>query len=281
MRKDFACIVISHGRPECSTVKVLRECGYTGKIYIVVDDEDKTLPDYIERYGADVHVFHKEESFDTGDLGGNKGIATFARNECRKVAVKNNASYYFMLDDDLKSLSYRYNDNGHLRGIKTRELDRLFNEICTYFDETPVQCIGFGNAVDYIGGVPTFESGNASRVVMNGYFLRTENIFFWNGRYSEDFITEVMCGRKGQAWFRFTHVMNQFDVWLPKKNQEYTGGCIASYKSEGSFKLRFYATMFYTDCIKIRQTENGFDSSIDTTRAFPKILSGRYKKGRK
>ena len=47
MRKDFACIVISHGRPECSTVKVLRDCGYTGKIYIVVDDEDKTLPDYI------------------------------------------------------------------------------------------------------------------------------------------------------------------------------------------------------------------------------------------
>lgn len=70
MRKDFACIIISHGRPECSTVKVLRECGYTGKIYIVVDDEDKTLPDYVERYGADVHVFHKEEDFDTGDLGG-------------------------------------------------------------------------------------------------------------------------------------------------------------------------------------------------------------------
>lgn len=61
MRKDFACIVISHGRPECSTVKVLRECGYTGKIYIVVDDEDKTLPDYIERYEDDVHVFHKME----------------------------------------------------------------------------------------------------------------------------------------------------------------------------------------------------------------------------
>jgi UDP-galactopyranose mutase len=31
MRKNFACIVISHGRPECSTVKVLRECGYTEK----------------------------------------------------------------------------------------------------------------------------------------------------------------------------------------------------------------------------------------------------------
>ena len=68
MRNDFACIVISHGRPECNIVKVLRECGYTGKIYIVVDDEDKTLPDYVDRYGNYVHVFRKEEDFDTGDL---------------------------------------------------------------------------------------------------------------------------------------------------------------------------------------------------------------------
>ena len=280
MRNDFACIVISHGRPECSTVKVLRECGYTGKIYIVVDDEDKTLPDYIERYGADVHVFHKEESFDTGDLGGSKGVATYARNECRKVAVKNNVSYYFMLDDDLKSLSYRYNDNGHLRGIKARELDRLFDGICTYFDEAPVQCIGFGNAVDYIGGVPTFEKGNTSRTVMNGYFLRTRNAFDWNGRYSEDSITDVLQSRKGQTWFRFIPVMNVFDVWLPKKSQEYTGGCISAYKSEGSFKLRFYATMFCPDCIKIKESGEGYDWSVASENAYPKILSWRYKKGR-
>lgn len=281
MRKNFACIVISHGRPECSMVKVLRECGYTGKIYIVVDDEDKTLPDYVERYGADVHVFHKEENFDTGDLGGSKSIATFARNECRKVAVKNNLSYYFMLDDDLKSLSYRYNDNWHLRGIKARELDRLFEGICTYFDETPVQCIGFGNAVDYIGGVPTFESGNANRTVMNDYFLRTENIFSWSGRYSEDLIADVMCSRKGQAWFRFTPVMNQFDVWMPKKNQEYTGGCISSYKREGSFKMRFYEVMFYPDCVKLRESGDGYDWTLTTGNAYPKIMSGRYKIGRK
>lgn len=150
MRKDFACIVISHGRPECSTVKVLRECGYTGKIYIVVDDEDEALPDYIERYGADVHVFHKEESFDTGDLGGSKACGVFARNQCLKVAEKNNLTYYLELDDDLESLTYRYNDDGHLRGIKAKGIDRLFEGMCIYFDEAPVQCLGFGNAVDYV-----------------------------------------------------------------------------------------------------------------------------------
>lgn len=51
MRKDFACIVISHGRPDCSTVKVLQSSGYTGKIYIVADDEDEA-----KRLGYKFHL---------------------------------------------------------------------------------------------------------------------------------------------------------------------------------------------------------------------------------
>lgn len=259
MRKDFACIVISHGRPERSTVKVLRECGYTGKIYIVVDDEDKTLPDYIERYGADVHVFHKEEDFDTGDLGGSKACGVFARNQCLKVAEKNNLTYYLELDDDLESLAYRYNDDGHLRGIKARELDRLFEGMCIYFDEVPVQCIGFGNAVDYIGGVPTFESGKANRTVMNSFFLRTSNKIQWRSRNSDDIITVVDEGQKGHAGFRFTPVMNKFDVWIPKRKSNASGGSIDEYNKIGSYKLRYYAVMFHPDCIKIKESGEEYD----------------------
>ncbi len=281
MRNDFACIVISHGRPECSTVKVLRECGYTGKIYIVVDDEDKTLPDYIERYGADVHVFHKEEDFDTGDLGGSKACGVFARNQCLKVAEKNRLTYYLELDDDLESLSYRYNDGGHLRGIKARELDRLFDGMCTYFDEASVQCISFGNAVDYIGGVPTYESGKANRTVMNSFFLRTSNKIQWRSRNSDDIITVIDQAQKGYAGFRFTPVMNKFDVWIPKKKSSASGGSIAEYEKTGSYKLRYYAVMFHPDCVKLRESGDGYDLTLMTGNAYPKIMSGRYKKGRK
>ena len=281
MRNDFACIVISHGRPECSTVKVLRECGYTGKIYIVVDDEDKALPDYIERYGADVHVFHKEEDFDTGDLGGSKACGVFARNQCLKVAEKNRLTYYLELDDDLESLSYRYNDGGHLRGIKARELDRLFDGMCTYFDEASVQCISFGNAVDYIGGVPTFESGKISRTVMNSFFLRTSNKIQWRSRNSDDIITVVDEAQKGQAGFRLTPVMNKLDVGIHKKKSSASGGSIAEYEKTGSYKLRYYAVMFHPDCVKLRESGDGYDWTLMTGNAYPKIMSGRYKKGRK
>lgn len=280
MRKEFACIVISHGRPECSTVKVLRECGYTGKIYIVVDDEDKTLPDYIERYGADVHVFHKEENFDTGDLGGSKACGVFARNQCLKVAEKNRLTYYLELDDDLENLSYRYNDNGHLRGIKARELDRLFDGICQYFDEAPVQCLGFGNTVDYIGGVPTFESGKASRAVMNSFFLRASNKIKWRSRFSDDIITVVDEAQKGHAGFRFIPVMSTYDVWIPKRKSKSSGGSIEDYDKIGSYGLRYYAVMFHPDCIKLKESGEGYDWTVVSENAYPKILSGRYKKGR-
>ena len=88
MRNDFGVIIISHGRPQCETVKTLRESGYTGEIFIVVDDEDKTLNQYLEIYGREnVHIFHKYEWFDVGDNMDNpRTVGVFARNECLKVA---------------------------------------------------------------------------------------------------------------------------------------------------------------------------------------------------
>lgn len=204
----------------------------------------------------------------------------FARNQCLKVAEKNRLTYYLELDDDLEILAYRYNDDGHLRGIKAKGIDRLFDGICEYFDEAPVQCLGFGNAVDYIGGVPTFESGTANRTVMNSFFLRVANKIQWRSRNSDDIITVVDEAQKGHAGFRFTPVMNKFDVWIPKRKSDASGGSISMYNSEGSYKLRFYAVMFHPDCISIRQTENGFDNSIDTKSAYPKIISSRFKKKR-
>ncbi|MFQ7049208.1 MAG: hypothetical protein ACLRR1_11145 [Alistipes shahii] len=53
----FVAFILTHGRPDrVLTYEKLRKHGYTGKIYIVCDDEDKTLPEYRKRFG-DVLVF--------------------------------------------------------------------------------------------------------------------------------------------------------------------------------------------------------------------------------
>lgn len=51
MRDDFAMFILSHGRAEnVITIDTIRRCGYDGKIFIVVDDEDEQQKRYIERY---------------------------------------------------------------------------------------------------------------------------------------------------------------------------------------------------------------------------------------
>ena len=41
MRSDFCVFVLSHGRPDRQyTMSLLRRRGYTGRVYLVIDDED-------------------------------------------------------------------------------------------------------------------------------------------------------------------------------------------------------------------------------------------------
>ena len=46
MRDDFAVMILTHGRADrVYTLKSLRKGGYTGKVYIVIDNEDEdSLP---------------------------------------------------------------------------------------------------------------------------------------------------------------------------------------------------------------------------------------------
>lgn len=64
MRNDFAVLILSHGRADrVYTIPTLRKGGYTGKVYIVVDNEDEQQDEYIARYGKEnVIVFDKLEA---------------------------------------------------------------------------------------------------------------------------------------------------------------------------------------------------------------------------
>ena len=56
---NFAVFILTHGRPDnIKTLKTLKNCGYTGKIYYIVDNEDKTIKNYQDNYGVDnVKIF--------------------------------------------------------------------------------------------------------------------------------------------------------------------------------------------------------------------------------
>ena len=62
---NLAVFILSHGRPDnVITYETLRKQGYTGKIYIIVDDEDKTINKYKEKYKNEIIVFSKQNNRD-------------------------------------------------------------------------------------------------------------------------------------------------------------------------------------------------------------------------
>ena len=69
MRDDFAVFILTHGRADnVVTLKSLLRGGYTGRWYMVIDDEDDDAEKYQGKYGADhVIMFDKQAAY-TGQI---------------------------------------------------------------------------------------------------------------------------------------------------------------------------------------------------------------------
>ena len=90
MHKDFAVFILSHGRPEnVVTYNSLKRCGYTGKIYIIIDNEDKKIDEYKKIFGEKVIVFDKKKvskTFDEFDNLSDRRSVVYARNASFEIA---------------------------------------------------------------------------------------------------------------------------------------------------------------------------------------------------
>ena len=91
MRNDFAVFILSHGRADnVKTFKTLKKQGYTGKIYIVIDDEDEQEPLYYKRYGKQVYKFCKQKYIDLTDTMCSepfRKVVVYARNAAWDIAA--------------------------------------------------------------------------------------------------------------------------------------------------------------------------------------------------
>lgn len=93
MRDNFCVFILSHGRADnVITLKALQKAGYTGKWFIVIDNEDEQAKIYYSTYGVDhVVMFDKlaiSETFDTADTFDDRRTIVYARNACFKIAAE-------------------------------------------------------------------------------------------------------------------------------------------------------------------------------------------------
>ena len=131
--KVYGVFIMTHGRPDKQfTYATLRRLNYTGPIKFVVDDEDPTVDKLKEKFGEDnVCVFNKDDIMKNYDSFYNqpyRKTVAYARMSLYKFAKELGWTHFIMMDDDYKSIIYKWNqpdENGvsKSKGLTARNLD--------------------------------------------------------------------------------------------------------------------------------------------------------------
>lgn len=290
MRSDFVALILTHGRPDrVHTYFALRKSGYTGRIIIVIDNEDKTAQEYRNRYGEDVVMFDKAaiaKTFDEGDNFQDRRAIIYARNASFQIAKDLGYRYFVQLDDDYTGFYYRFDEDGFYGNGKITSLDWLFSAMSDYLAATPFASIAISQGGDHIGG------GNGTshyvkavkgiRKAMNSFVCDTEKPFQFVGRINEDVNTYTCKQRNGLPFF--TILAAQL---IQKTTQSNAGGMTDLYLDSGTYVKTFYSVMYAPSCVKVSDLSSPQKGSegharihhkVTWNNAAPLILSEHHKK---
>jgi hypothetical protein len=252
MRNDFCIFILTHGRVgRVATIKALRSFRYTGRTYLVVDDEDKDLPAYQERYGERVLVFSKKEiegRFDVGDnLEGRSGVI-YARNVCWDLARRVGARYFMQLDDDYTGFYIRRNARGIYGTWRVDSLDTVLEAMIEYLAATPALTIAMSQGGDHMGDSEANQGAFTTplRKAMNTFLCDVERPFTFMGRVNEDTTAYVDAARRGELMLTIPTI--QVNQGQTQKNP---GGMTTIYLDYGTYLKSFYSVMYIPSAVKI------------------------------
>ena len=276
--KKFACFILTHGRPDNQkTLISLRKYGYTGKVYLIVDNEDLSVDEYKAKYD-NVIVFDKEkaaEKTDRGDIVQKKNTVLFARNMCHEIAADLGLDYFLELDDDYFEFQYRYDDGEKLAVKWPDNLDSIFDCYLTFLDNSDAKSVCLAQCGDFMGGRESFSTKAIMRKAMNAFFCRTDRPFKFVGRMNDDVNTYVTLSHKGNLFFTLGAVnVNQIET------QQSAGGLTEMYKDNGTYMKSFYTVMMCPSAVKIstlKRTVARIHHKINWNRCAPKILRQEHK----
>lgn len=282
-KRKFAVFILSHGRAnKIITPLTLRRQGYTGPIYIVIDDEDDQAEKYREKFGDSVIVFNKQKYFDlsdTGDNGGTRSVVLPARNALWDIAKEKGLTYFLELDDDYGNFALRDERNGILKNLTLIDLDDVFDAALDFLDCGDISCVCFSQGGDLIGGVDSAnwkEKRFLKRKAMNGFFCRIDRPFYFYGRINEDTTAYTVDGNRGKIFFTIIPLS-----LTQKETQSNPGGLTDIYKEHGTFYKSFFSVMFCPSAVKISvmgEKHQRIHHKINWNACAPKILSDKWRK---
>lgn len=282
--EDFVAFILTHGRADrVKTYETLRKSNYSGKIVLVIDDEDSTASEYYRRFGREnVEMFSKAEIAKTFDEGvpGDRRTIVYARNACFNIARKLGYRYFIELDDDYTSFGWRFDEQFRFLSAdyRIRNIDRVLDIMLDYFKKIPAKSIAMAQGGDFVGGGNSgcATSVKLSRKAMNSFICDVERPFTFLGRINEDVNTYTRQSSIGDIFFQ----VNQ--VWLEQvQTQSNAGGMTDVYLDSGTYLKSFFSLMYMPSSVKIKTMGNKYKRlhhCINWRNTVPRILHEKYRK---
>lgn len=278
---DFAVFILTHGRPDTiHTLDTLKRGNYTGKWYLVIDNEDKQAERYYERYGKErVIMFDKlaiSKTFDTADLSQERRAIVYARNACFQIAKDLNLKYFVEFDDDYTSIGIRYPKDGKLSQLSCENLDEIFELMVDFLLETDALTVCMSQGGDHMGGLTGRWKKSILRKAMNSFFCRADRPFQFLGRVNEDVNTYTLLGSQGQLMMTITDLMlNQMQT------QSNSGGMTDLYLDGGTYLKSFYTVLYMPSAVTVQPmgtSHKRLHHKVNWKHCVPLILDERCKK---
>jgi hypothetical protein len=276
----FCVFILTHGRPDnVVTFGTLERRGYTGRLYLVVDDEDKSIGRYRENFGAErVIVFDKRaeaELCDEGNNFGDRRTPLMARNACFGIARRLGVTHFLQLDDDYKQFKFRFENKLGYEAV-VKDINRLFASFLEFYESTPTLSVALSQGGDHIGGFDG--TTRLKRKAMNSFFCSTKRPFRFVGAMNDDVNTYTTLGSRGELFFTFTSA--QLDQ---KETQQQPGGITEMYLRFGTYCKAFTTVMMLPSAVRVsmfrdRRNKPRLHHAINWGRAVPRIVPERYRK---
>ncbi len=253
MRDDFCMFILTHGRPDrLWTYKLLKRTGYTGRLYIVIDDEDSSRERYLELYGDQVLIFSKSEiakRFDEADNFSDRRTIFYARNACWDLARQVGCRYFMQLDDDYNGMGFRINAAGHYGYWPYRNLNRVLDALIAFYERTPALTLAMSQGGDHIGGPLSYFGleNRTKRKAMNSFLCSVDRPFAFRGRINEDVSSYCLGGRRGEVFLTVGR------TWLGQlTTQMQAGGMSEIYRDQGTYVKSMYSIMHCPSSVTIK-----------------------------
>lgn len=287
MRDDFAVFILTHGRADAVvTYTTLQRQGYTGRLYLLIDNEDAQAARYEARYGAQVLMFDKVAAAATCDAGDNfadRRSDLYARNVCFRLAQELGLRYFLQLDDDYNYFAFHFDDSyaalqpGN-RSAWISNLDALFTHIVEYFATIPALTLAFLQTGDLLGGL---DGGYSKRVqtyrkAMNTFFCATQRPFCFVGRLNDDVNTYTALQSRGGLFLSINNV-----VIDQAPTQARPGGMSELYCDRGTYVKSMYTVMYQPSSVRVtllKSQHPRLHHQIDWACTAPCILAETYRK---